>query len=56
MNNRHGGSDYATIGTRTVLSTREAGPLVDGRLIVVVKGEVTSPFLVKRAKTRLGST
>jgi hypothetical protein len=40
-----------------VLSTRDAGPLVDGRLIVVIEeGAVTSPFLVRRAKTRLGST
>ena len=46
-----------TIGRRTVLSTRDAGPLVDGRLIVVMEvGVVTSPFLVKRAKMRLGST
>ena len=40
---------------RTVLSTRDAGPLVDGRLIMV-GGVVVSPFLTDRTKTRPGPT
>ncbi len=40
---------------RTELSTRDAGPFVDGRLITV-DGMTKSPLLVDRAKTRQGST
>jgi hypothetical protein len=40
---------------RTELSTRNAGPLLDGRLITV-DGIIKSPLLVDRAKTWLGST
>jgi hypothetical protein len=54
MSNGHRGASWAQLA-RTELSTSNAGPLVDGRLITV-DGMIKSPLLVDRAKMRLGST